>query len=500
MNALWPLTRLAAHPVAGTGPVRDAPRTAGCTKDKDMTATAPLPAASVPPPSVKLSGSTALAGPITAADVAIKDLGKCLLPSPVVAHLGESAVAYVGAAEKVLVDDRLSVARAHAGQLAELPAFELAGPRNKIFFDPRTVGCGIVTCGGLCPGINNVVRGIVLELARGYGVKRILGFRYGYEGLISRFGHEPLHLGAESVAHIHHQGGTILGSSRGSQAPAEVVDNLEANGINMLFVVGGDGTIRGAMQLAAEIERRGLKIAVVGVPKTIDNDIHFIDRSFGFESAYSAAVEVVRAARVEAMGVHNGIGLVKLMGRHSGFVACHAALASTDVDLCLIPEVQAHLEGERGVLANLDRVLARKGHAVIVVAEGAAQELMADEPGGMDKSGNAKLKDIGVFLRERIIEHYRRAGKDVTLKYIDPSYTIRSVPATPSDSVYCWNMARNAVHAAMAGNTELLIGRWHGRFVHVPMALATRNRKQVDVGADLWMSVIEATGQPRSFA
>ncbi|HEY5930693.1 MAG TPA: ATP-dependent 6-phosphofructokinase [Burkholderiales bacterium] len=453
-------------------------------------------------PAVKLSGSTALAGPIAAGDVAIKDLGKCLLPSPVVAHLGEAAVVFVGGAEKVLVDDRMSVLRANAAQATALPAFELAGPRNKIFFDPRTVGCGIVTCGGLCPGINNVVRGIVLELVRGYGVKRILGFRYGYEGLISRFGHEPLHLTAESVSHIHHQGGTILGSSRGSQDPSEVIDNLEANGINVLFVVGGDGTIRGAMQLTAEIERRGLKIAVVGVPKTIDNDIHFIDRSFGFESAYSAAVDVIRAARVEAMGAHNGIGLVKLMGRHSGFLASQAALASTDVDLVLIPEIEAKLEGERGVLGNLDRVLARKGHAVIVVAEGAAQELMADEAGalGTDKSGNAKLKDIGVFLRERITDHYKRAGKDVTLKYIDPSYTIRSVPATPSDSVYCWNMARNAVHAAMAGNTEMLIGRWHGRFVHVPMALATRNRKQVDTSADLWMSVIEATGQPRNFA
>lgn len=453
-------------------------------------------------PAVKLSGSTAVAGPITAADVQVKDLGKCLLPSPVVAHLGESAVVYVGNAEKVLVDDRMSVLRTHAAQATALPAFELAGPRNKVFFDPRTVGCGIVTCGGLCPGINNVVRGIVLELARGYGVKRILGFRFGYEGLISRFGHEPLHLTPESVAHIHHQGGTILGSSRGSQDPGEVLDNLEANNINILFVVGGDGTIRGAMAIAAEAEKRGVKLAVVGVPKTIDNDIHFIDRSFGFESAYSAAVEVVRSARVEAMGAHNGIGLVKLMGRHSGFVACQAALASADVDLVLIPEIAATLEGERGVLGNLDRVLARKGHAVVVVAEGAAQELMEDEAaeGGTDKSGNAKLKDIGVFMRERITDHYKRAGKEVTLKYIDPSYMIRSVRATPSDSVYCWNMARNAVHAAMAGNTEMLIGRWHGRFVHVPMALATRNRKRVDTTADLWMSVIEATGQPRAFA
>jgi 6-phosphofructokinase 1 len=454
------------------------------------------------PQPVRVEGSSGLPGRITPDDVAIKDLGKCRLPSPVAAHLDARALHFVGEADKVLVNDCLSDLGVHAGQLGGLPAFELAGPRNRIFFDPRTVRCGIVTCGGLCPGINNVVRGLVLELAHGYGVRKILGFRYGYEGLISRFGHQPLALTSESVAHIHHQGGTILGSSRGSQEAGEVVDNLEALGIDILFVVGGDGTIRGAMRLTEEIQRRGLKLGVVAVPKTIDNDIHFIDRSFGFESAYSAAVEAIRGAHVEATGARNGIGLVKLMGRHSGFVACHAALASTDVDLVLIPEVPSALQGPQGVFRCLERVLERQGHAVVVVAEGAAQELIAEDQGceRTDKTGNARLKDVGVFLRDRITRHFVDAGVEVTLKYIDPSYTIRSVPASPSDSVYCWNMARNAVHAAMAGNTEMLIGRWHGRFVHVPMPLATRRRKQVDPTDDLWMSVIEATGQPKSFA
>jgi 6-phosphofructokinase 1 len=457
------------------------------------------PGRSAGPVPVEVEGPAGLSGRIAADDVAIKDLGKCLLPSPVATHLGQDAMHFVGEADKVLVNDCLSQLGAYAGQLGALPAFELAGPRNKIFFDPRTLRAGIVTCGGLCPGLNNVVRGLVLELANGYGVKRIFGFRYGYEGLISRCGHDPVPLTADAVAHIHHQGGTILGSSRGSQDPSEVVDNLEALAINILFVVGGDGTIRGAMQLTQEIARRGLRIAVVGVPKTIDNDIHFIDRSFGFESAYSSAVEVIRSAKVEATGARNGIGLVKLMGRHSGFVACHAALASTDVDLVLIPEIAAKLDGERGVFRQIERVLDRQGHAVLVVAEGAAQELIDESNSGTDKSGNARLKDVGVYLRDCITSHFRQAQRDVTLKYIDPSYTIRSVPASPSDSVYCWNMARNAVHAAMAGNTEMLIGRWHGRFVHVPMPLATRSRKQVKPTDDLWMSVLEATGQPKSF-
>jgi 6-phosphofructokinase 1 len=414
---------------------------------------------------------------------------------------------FVGEADKVLVDDYVS----QLGTVCypqELPAFELAGPRDRVFFDPRTTRAGIVTCGGLCPGLNNVVRGLVLELCVNYGVRRVLGFRYGYEGLISRLKHEPLLLTPADVENIHHQGGTLLGSSRGSQDPVEVVDNLEALGLDILFVIGGDGTIRGALQIADEIERRKLKIAVVGVPKTIDNDIHFIDRSFGFESAYAAAVDVIRSARVEARGAKNGIGLVKVMGRHSGFVACHAALASTDVDLVLIPEVPFSLEGPAGVCAYVERLLVRQGHAVIVVAEGAAQDLLSAATGKAegtsdaprtDRSGNVRLDDVGVFLRDRLNSHFDATRADVTLKYIDPSYTIRSVPASPVDSVYCWNMARNAVHAAMAGNTRVLIGRWHGHLVHVPMQLAIRSRKRVAPTDELWMSVIEATGQPRAF-
>jgi len=369
-------------------------------------------------------------GPVTAEDVAIKDLGTCRYPSPAAAHLGEGAMHFVGEADKVLVDDRLSQLPGTAELLRQLPAFELAGPRNRVFFDATRARAGIVTCGGLCPGLNNVIRGLVLELWFGYGVKRITGFRYGYEGLIAR-GKTPEPLTPDTVQHIHHQGGTILGSSRGEQDPERVVDTLEALGLDMLFVIGGDGTIRGAMQIGAELEKRGLKLGVVGVPKTIDNDIHFIDRSFGFESAYAAAVDVISAARVEATGARDGIGLVKLMGRHSGFVACNAALASTDVDLVLIPEVPMQLEGEQGVFRYIERVLDRQGHCVIVVAEGAAQDLVADSAGA-DKSGNAKLGDVGVFLRDRVTRHFRDEARDVTLKYIDPSYAIRSVAASPS--------------------------------------------------------------------
>lgn len=458
-------------------------------------------------------------GRVVASDLEISILGPCAYPSPLADRLASTAIHYVGRADRVLLDDRLSKVREFTHDAPPTPAFELAGPRDRIFFDTKRLRCGIVTCGGLCPGINNVTRGIVLELMQGYGVQDILGFRYGYGGLVPGKGMPPIRLTPSVVAGIHHDGGTTLGTSRGSQDPAAMVDYLHELGLGVLFVVGGDGTLRGAMTLVQEITRRGLPIGVIGVPKTIDNDIHFIDRSFGFESAFSAAVDVIRGAHIEATGAHNGIGVVKLMGRHSGFIACHAAIASTDVDAVLIPEVPIELDGEGGLLSFLERRLQQNSHALIVVAEGAGQELCAGPPesdalrtpssvpegldprrGETDPSGNVRLLDVGVVLKDRIAAHFKRRGADITLKYVDPSYHIRSVPAVPADSLYCWNLARNAVHAAMAGNTEMLVGRWHGRFVHVPMPLATRFRKQVDTAGDLWMAVAESTGQPTSWA
>ncbi len=435
-------------------------------------------------------------------DVEVSILGRCTLVSPLACKLSQSHIHFVGQADRVLLDDHCSQVLARRDALEEMPSFELAGPRDQIYFDPATLHAGIVTCGGLCPGLNNVVRGIVTELVEGYGVKEVWGFRYGYEGMVNRHGIAPMKLTTRVVEGIHHEGGTMLGSSRGSQDPKEMVDCLQSLGIGVLFVVGGDGTFRGAMGIVEEVKRRNANIAVVGVPKTIDNDIHFIDRSFGFETAFSAAVEVIRSASVEARGARNGIGLVKLMGRHSGFIACHAALASTDVDAVLIPEFPLTLEGNGGLFEFAERRLAERAHMVIVVAEGAGQELFHDHDGAptTDRSGNVRLNDIGVVLKDKLTAHFARRKVELTLKYMDPSYYIRSVPASPADSVFCWHLARNAVHAAMAGNTNMLIGRWHGRFVHVPMPLATRYRRQVNPHGDLWASVVESTGQPYSFS
>ncbi|HEY0758992.1 MAG TPA: ATP-dependent 6-phosphofructokinase [Acidisarcina sp.] len=439
---------------------------------------------------------------VDCSDLAIKTLGAARIDSP----LGESlehrqqSAHYVEESDRVLLDDTLSAVVARTRNADELPGFEPAGPRRKIYFDPSKTRAGIVTCGGLCPGLNDVIRGLTMELYRRYGVQRVYGFCNGFQGFVPRFRRSVLDLTPDLVSDINEHGGTILGSSRGEQDASTVVDCLERMGINLLFVIGGDGTIRGAMEIVREITARGNRIAVVGIPKTIDNDIMFIDQSFGFQTAFSEGTKSIRAAHVESTGAPNGVGLVKLMGRHSGFIACYASLAMSNVDFVLIPEVPFQLEGDGGLLRVLRRRLDHCGHAVIVVAEGAGQDLMADAGGGTDASGNKRLTDVGPWLRDRITGHFKSINVELNLKYIDPSYAIRSVPANAYDSVYCVRLAHNAVHAAMSGRTEMVVGRWAGRFVHVPMPLAIRHRNSVDPHGDLWMSVLEATEQPRTFA
>jgi len=438
----------------------------------------------------------------TAADLAVKSLGPCRIDSPLKPLLESrrTTTHYVAEDDRVLFHDTARLVADSGCTLETLPGFEPAGPRQSIFFDPAKLRVGIVTCGGLCPGLNDVIRGLVMELSHHYGVQRIYGFRNGYQGFIPRYGHDVLDLTPAGVSAIDEDGGTILGTSRGSQDPHEIVDCLERMNINALFVIGGDGSIRGAMQIAAAVAERGQKIAVVGIPKTIDNDIPYIDQSFGFQTAFGEAAKSIRAAHVEAKASPNGVGLVKLMGRHSGFIACYAALAESDANYVLIPEVPFALDGPGGLLEHLLARIKRSGHAVIVAAEGAGQDLIPECEAGVDASGNKKLADVGLFLKSRIADHFAAAGAELNLKYIDPSYAIRSVESNPYDSVYCLRLAQNAVHAALAGRTETVIGRWHGRYVHIPMALAVSHRNQVAPDGDLWLAVLEATGQPRVFA
>jgi len=402
---------------------------------------------------------------------------------------------FVHDTDRVVVDVNLDSLIKLAKQGKDFPAFELAGPRSKIYFDPSKLRCALATCGGLCPGLNDIIRAIVLELFYGYGVRNIYGFRYGLQGFIPKYGHDIIDLKPEFVVNIHEMGGSVLGSSRGPQPIDEIVDSLERMNIGILFMIGGDGTLMAATKIANAISQRGLKISVVGIPKTIDNDIYMVSRSFGFHTAVDIATQAIKGAHNESMGYPNGIGLIKLMGRHSGFIAATAALAQQDVNFVLIPEVDFDLEGSGGFLDSLERRLHHRGHAVIVAAEGAGQKFFDSQTTERDESGNIRLQDIGLFLKNTILSYFNRKNIEVSLKYIDPSYMIRSLPANANDNVFCSFLGRDAVHAGMAGKTKLLIGCWNNHFVHLPLNASVGKRKQINPGGKLWMGVLGATGQ-----
>ena len=412
---------------------------------------------------------------------AVRRLGECKYLSP----LPEGF--FVDERRRVLLDPELSA----DGTPVSDVTLEPAGPHRRLFFDPAVAHAAIVTCGGLCPGLNDVIRAVTMVLWYRYGVRNILGIRYGYAGMVPGTHNPPVPLDPETVEDIHQNGGTILGSSRGEQDADAMLDFLLAHGINMLFTIGGDGTQRGALAIDRAAQRRGNSLAVVGIPKTIDNDISFTDRTFGFETAVEMSRHPIRCAHMEAKGAEDGIGLVKLMGRESGFVAAYAALASSDVNLVLIPEAPFSINR---VLSWLEDRLTRKSHAVIVVAEGAGQHLVRDS--GKDASGNAKFGDVGLYLKDRIQAHFSPPLMPVSVKYIDPSYTIRSAPANADDSVFCFDLGERAVHAALAGRTGLVVAHWSGRFVLVPMEQAVSKRKMIDTSGALWQSVLDNTGQP----
>lgn len=434
----------------------------------------------------------------------IRDLGARTVRSP----LAFSRVS--GDSLANFVDDGDTVRMNCAAAGGQAVTFEKAGPRERLYYTPAHVRAGILSCGGLCPGMNDVIRSVVRCLWNRYGVRRIAGVRYGYKGLIAEYGLPVLELDPDLVDDIHKLGGTMLGTSRGDgERTAEIVDAIERLNLNMIFAIGGDGTQKGALAMSDELDRRGLKVAVVGIPKTIDNDLLYLDRSFGFETAVERAAEAVSAAHAEAHSSINGVGLVKLMGRDSGFIAVHTALASHEANFVLIPEVPFGLDGPSGLLACLERRLRSRNHAVIVVAEGSGQDLLASAgsaaggaargaAGGVDASGNRRLADIGAFLRDKICAYFDAKGVEINLKYIDPGYMIRSAPANPVDSVYCERLGGNAVHAAMAGKTRVLIGMVNNEFVHLPTALAVASRNKVDPEGSLYRDAIDATGQSLS--
>jgi 6-phosphofructokinase 1 len=422
----------------------------------------------------------------------IDKLGSCDIFSPL---YGKEGASFVSENNNILT-------QLHKNEIENsisresLKFLELAGPREKIHFDPAELTCGIVTCGGLCPGINDIIRSIVFDLYHGYGVKNILGFRYGYRGIAKSSDIEPVKLYPELVDAIHTKGGTMLSSSRGIHDIDTMVNTLVDRQVKILFIVGGDGTMKGAHAIAQKVKERGLDISIIAIPKTIDNDILFVSKSFGFETAVQKAADIIENAHVEAKGAPNGIGLVKLMGRTSGFIASHTALANRNVNYCFIPELPLKLKGEGGFLEVLKERIERKKHAVIVVAEGAGQDLMGADVEGKDASGNIVLKDIGKYLKAEIKNYFKSINMEINLKYIDPSYIIRSVPANAMDSLYCVHFAQSAVHAGMTGRTNMLVSHWNAHYVHVPISLAIKERKKVNPNGRMWKTVMDATFQP----
>jgi 6-phosphofructokinase 1 len=432
----------------------------------------------------------------TAINTEIISLGEAKIPSPIQRRAKNAdRLSLVSNNDRILVDvDAANMT--DTIKKGQTPiCFELAGPREKIFFDPSKLRCALVTCGGLCPGLNDIIRSIVLELHYGYGVRNIYGIKYGLQGFIPQYGHDLINLKPDSVVNIHKRGGSVLGSSRGPQDIDEIIDCLDRMNVGILFMIGGDGTLMAATRIADAINERNLKISVIGVPKTIDNDIFLVSRSFGFDTAVDVATHAIMGAHNEAEGYPNGIGLIKLMGRHSGFIAATAVLAQQDVNFILIPEVDFDLEGPDGLLSEIRDRLAKRGHAVVVAAEGAGQKFFQDADAERDASGNIKLKDIGLFLKDSIISYFESKGIDISVKYIDPSYMIRSLPANANDRVFCNFLGRNAVHVGMSGKTNVLIGHWNNHFVHLPMKTVAGKRKKIEPQGMLWRSVLEATGQ-----
>lgn len=421
----------------------------------------------------------------------VSTLGECRYTSPI--EISHSR--FQDESKRLAFEPHL-MAGADGLELQDRRGFELAGPREHIYFDPLRTRVAIVSCGGLCPGINAVIRALVMQLWYRYGCQQIWGGLYGFHGLAREFRDKLLPLDPELLTPIHETGGSFLGSSRGTPPAAEIVDTLAHHKIDILFTIGGDGTMRGAQAIHAESQKRGYKLAIVGVPKTIDNDIPYVRQSFGFETAVSIACQALRSAHHEARGYLNGIGLVRLMGRHSGYIAATASLAVGHVNFCLVPEVPFYLEGENGLLALVAKRLASRKHAVIVVAEGAGQHYVAEMKTARDASGNLKLGNIGEYLQERLGAHFANTPQKAVIKYIDPSYLIRSAPPNPADLLFCARLAQNAVHAAMAGKTNVVIGYWHGNMTHVPLEALSDYRQAINPAGSLWFNVLETTGQP----
>ena len=360
--------------------------------------------------------------------------------------------------------------------------FVRAGPRKEIAWDPIHTKVAIVTCGGLCPGLNTVIRELYITLHHKYGVKFVYGVKNGYKGFYSD---NLVRLDDDIIRDIHHKGGSILGTSRGGTDVKKIVDSIAHRGISHLYAIGGNGTQKGLFEINKEIKKRGLCVSVVGIPKTIDNDLCIIDKSFGFDTSVQEAQRAIQAAKVEIEAFNNAVGIVKVMGRNSGFIAMYSSLASKDVDCCLIPEIPFDIEYDHGVLHYIKECLHKKDKILIVVSEGAGQHYINDPV-------NKNLNDFGIWLCEVV----RSNVPNVCIKYIDPTYTIRAITPNASDSIYCTILAQSAVHGAFCGYTNFIVGPVNGKHAYIPLQMAIHETNTVSEDDRMWFRLISANGQP----
>lgn len=373
--------------------------------------------------------------------------------------------------------------------------FIKGGPRSQIYFSPKKVVAAIVTCGGLCPGLNVVIREITYTLWQNYGVSKIYGIQYGYRGFYT---YNWIELTPQTTKHIHKLGGTILGSSRGGFDIKKIMARIKSKGVNQIYIIGGDGTLRGASAIHDYVKQKKLEISVISLPKTIDNDIPIIDRSFGYQTSVEEALKAINSAETEAMSAEYGIGLVKLMGRAAGHIALEACLSQRSVNVLLIPEIKFELYGPKGFLEYVYRRLLNKHHCVIVVAEGASEAVLdADFPDlGVDPSGNKILPDIGTFIKSKIVKYCADKGLESTLKYIDPTYMIRTTASNAFDTQICAQLAYNSVHGAMSGFSGFCTGLVHNRCCYIPIDMLKQGNRRIKPKSRKWQRLLAATGQP----
>ncbi len=325
---------------------------------------------------------------------------------------------------------------------------------------------GILTGGGDCPGLNPVIRAAVrTAIASGF---EPVGIQYGWKGLVESIA-RPLDLNV--ISGILHRGGTILGTSRTNPykdkgALEKLKKNFKEMGLGALIVIGGEDTLGVANKLSKE----GYKI--IGVPKTIDNDLPGTDFTFGFDTAVNIAMEAIDRLHTTAES-HQRIMVVEVMGRHAGWIALHAGIAG-GADLVLIPEVPVKMKEVVEVIKK--RHARGKDFSIIVVAEGAkfeGNEVLLGQK--LDDFGHVRLGGIGEVLTRKIEEMTGFETRVAVLGHIQ-----RGGSATAFDRMLGTRFGAKAVELVKKGEFGKMVALHGNEIVAIPLEESVGKLKTVD--------------------